>query len=70
MISGGDWLIDMKPHNVFNSENFENVHTFSTTSATETARRERHYEPGWRGGQKSVARFGALVTNAATAARP
>ena len=46
MISGGDWLIDMKPHDEFNSVNFENVHTFSTSSATETSRRESRYETG------------------------
>ena len=40
MISGGDWLIDMKPHDVFNNVNFENVHTYSTTSATRNRRKE------------------------------
>jgi hypothetical protein len=69
-ISGGDWLIDMKPHDVFNSLNFENVHPLSTTLATETARRARRYETGWRNVRQSVARFAALVTNTSTGARP
>jgi hypothetical protein len=55
-ISGGEWLIDMKPHDVFNSLNFENVHPFSTTLAPETARRTRHDETaGEMSGNPSLA---------------
>jgi hypothetical protein len=70
MVSGCDWLIDMKHHDECNSVNFENVHTFSAAWASETTRHERHYETDWRDGEKSVARFGALDTNAVPVARP